>query len=227
MRLIGWKSASSDKNHLSYLGSNTSSVWNFYAHFSEVISRETSGGNSFLKLVYLSLCPCSNTVLKSYHMKCSCFAFHLTHIHRKHNQSRDSLWDRRSHLRTDHIHAQLCKPYTHTDQQERLNSNYPNKRCIILAQSLGVFVGLAVRKKPGGSVTLSVTSHLRAGWGFDRAENALGLRWYKILIGWDLMQSKQIYSTLKASRSQQANSKSKVSTFSHLFHPGCKARWKK
>ena len=192
MRLIGWKSASSDKTHLSYLGSNTSSVWNFYAHFSEVISRETSGGNSFLKLVYLSLCPCSNTVLKSYHMKCSCFAFHLTHTHMKHNQSRDSLWDRRSHLCTDHIHAQLCKPYTHTDQQERLNSNYPNKTCIILTQSLGVFSLLSAQSLApgGGSASLFRQHHGSAGCGFDRPENALGLGWYKILVGWDLMQSK-------------------------------------
>ena len=159
VRLIGWKSASSHEHRHSYLGSNTSSVWNFCAHFSEVISRETSVGNSFLKLAYLSLCPCSNTVLKSYHMKCSCFAFHLAHTHMKHNQSRDSLWDRRSHLCTDHIHAQLCKPYTHTDQQERLNSNHPNKRSIILAQSLSVFFGLAVRTKPGGSASLFLWHH--------------------------------------------------------------------
>ena len=153
MRLIGWKSASSDENHHSYHGSNKSSVWNFCAHFSEVISRETSAGKSFLKLVYLSLCPCSNTVLKSYHMKCSCFAFHLAHTHMKHNQSRDSLWDRRSHLCTDHIHAQLCKPYTHTDQQEHLNSNYPNKRCIILAQSLRVFSLLSTQSLGGRLVS--------------------------------------------------------------------------
>ena len=153
MRLIGWKSASSDENHHSYHGSNKSSVWNFYAHFSEVISRETSVSNSFLKLVHLSLCPCSNTVLKSYHMKCSCFAFHLAHTHMRHNQSRDTLWDRRSHLCTDHIHAQLCKPYTHTDQQERLNSNHPNKTCIILAQSLDVFSLLSTQSLGGWVVS--------------------------------------------------------------------------
>ena len=32
------------------------------------------------------------------------------------------------------------------------------------------------------------------------------------------MQSKYIYSTLKASRSQRANSESNVSIFTHLFH---------
>ena len=96
-------------------------------------------------VVYLSLCLCSNTALKSYHMKCSCFGFHLTHIHMKHNQSRDSLWDRRSHLCTDHIHAQERKPYTHTDQQERLNLNHPNKRFIILAQALDVFTLTATK----------------------------------------------------------------------------------
>ena len=37
--LIGWKSALSSQKHNSDLGSDTSSVWNFCARFSEVISR--------------------------------------------------------------------------------------------------------------------------------------------------------------------------------------------
>ena len=38
--LIGWKIASSDEKHYSNLGSDTSSVWNFYARSSDVILRE-------------------------------------------------------------------------------------------------------------------------------------------------------------------------------------------
>ena len=36
--LIGWKSASSSQKYSSDLGSDTSSVWNFCARFSDVIS---------------------------------------------------------------------------------------------------------------------------------------------------------------------------------------------
>ena len=38
--LIGWKIASSDEKRYSILGSDTASVWNFYAHSSDVILRE-------------------------------------------------------------------------------------------------------------------------------------------------------------------------------------------
>ena len=41
---------------------------------------------------------------------------------------------------------------------------------------------LAVRTKPGGSASLLRRHHGSAGCGFDRAENALGLGWYKILV---------------------------------------------
>ena len=43
-RSIGWKFSSTNKRHYPDLGSDTSSVWNFCARFSDVISRENQSG---------------------------------------------------------------------------------------------------------------------------------------------------------------------------------------
>ena len=55
--LFGWKFASANQQHYSYLGSDASSVWKFCARFSEVTSWGKSGGvakfGCFLRLLKL------------------------------------------------------------------------------------------------------------------------------------------------------------------------------
>ena len=78
---------------------------------------------------------------------------------------------------------------------------------------------LAVHTKPGGLGSLFRWHHgSEQGVGLTEPKTHwdLGLGWYKIFIGWDLMQSKLIYSTLKASRSQRVNSESNVSISSRM-----------